>query len=132
MSDITWDRHFLNHPEVRAIFDSVEDLLAESDRGAILLCAEYVSDQLRDLFDNVAPAVFAKKDRNRLLEFPGVLSSFSARHTVAGMCGLISPHLHEAIHHLRKLRNMAAHQRVKFALWDHWDQVRVISDSAEE
>lgn len=126
MSEPKPDKHFMDHPEVREVFASVADLLEESDRGAVLLCAEYVNDQLGDLFIKIAPPSFKKGDVKRLLEFPGALASFSARHTIATLSGLISFHLNESIRNLRVLRNKAAHGRATFALRAYGDQVRAI------
>jgi hypothetical protein len=123
--------HFLAHSEVVAVFDSLGDFFIESDRGAVVLAAEHVSNHLERLFRAVSPAGFGKKRQDRLLEYPGALSSFSARAGVALLCGFIDMRLAGAIGHLRALRNNVAHSPHAFRLRDHWAVVSKAFDLAD-
>ena len=124
MSQSEPDPHFLQHPEVKAIFDSISDLLNESDRGTVLVCATHVDVHLERLYQKVAPSGVLQHKRRSLLTYPGPLSTLSARTDVAVLVGLISVRLGNAINCLRRLRNNVAHSSASFRLRDHWNDVR--------
>jgi len=120
--------HFLAHPEIQEIFDSVDTFLDESDRGAVLISASHVDVHLERLFRAVAPASCNRKTKDRLLRYPGALASLSAKNDIAVLCCLIDPGLGQAISRLRVLRNTVAHSPSSFRLRDHWDEVKQIYD----
>jgi len=118
--------HFLAHPEIEKIFESIGAYLNESDRGVVLISASYVDNQLDKLFREVAPTCFSRKGKDRLLCYPGALSSLSSKNDIAVFCRLIDPELGQAIDKLRRLRNMVAHYPSSFCLRDHWHEVKQI------
>lgn len=120
--------HFLEHPEVVPIFDSMSTLISESDRGAVLISAAHVDEVLRSAFEAIAPHDYSKSRLKDLLHYPGPLSGFASRENVAVLFGLISPRLGKCIRALRGLRNVVAHSSDSFRLRDHWDTIRKVYD----
>lgn len=119
--------HFLDHPEVKDLFQQLlNKLLAESDRGAVLIGASYVDLHLEKLFKAVAPKALGKKRLDKILEYPGPLSSFAARTQVAFLCRLINENLYQAIESLRNIRNSVAHKPDAFVLADHEEKLQRI------
>ena len=117
--------HFLDHPEVhdllRQLFDN---LLAESDRGAVLIGTSYVDLNLRKLLEAIAPVELSKNRLRSIVEYPGPLSSFAARTQVAFLCRLINRDLYDAIEALREIRNSVAHEPDKFVLANHKEKLK--------
>jgi hypothetical protein len=119
--------HPLDHPDARAVFDSLfTTLVAESDRGAVLIAAAEVDLQLRKLFERAAPGDMPGKETKRLLDYPGALSSLASRADIAAVAGFIPRHLYLAIGHLRRLRNDVAHSPRDFQLAEHRDRLQGI------
>jgi len=119
------DATFFERPEIRQLFRSVfSTLMVESDRGAVLIGASHVDFHLRDLFETIGPQSISRGELRRTLEYPGPLSSLSAKADVALITRLISDSLHQAIHHLRRIRNDVAHSPNQFRLADHRHQLR--------
>lgn len=124
-ANTTPNRHFLSHPEVEDLLgNSMAALVAESDRGAVLIAAAHVDNHLRKLFEAIAPSGLSRETLRTLLDYPGALSSLSAKTEIALLCRLITPQLAKAIRHLRKLRNTVAHAPDTFKLSEHEAQVR--------
>ena len=124
MSDQEEDESILAHPDVQEGFDTVfSTLIAESHRGAALIGAEIVSQHLTDLFRERASSDASNNTLDRLLEYPGALSSFSAKADVALAFGFLSTNTHESINVLRRIRNDAAHSKGNFALSNHRDRL---------
>ncbi|MDQ3802721.1 MAG: hypothetical protein M3416_02560 [Acidobacteriota bacterium] len=124
-SDDASGTHFLNHPEIKQLLTSaLSTLVLESDRGAVLVGAAHVDLHLRMLFEAVFPRPMSKKELNRVLKYPGTLSSFSARADVAYLTRLIPRYLYDAINHLRAVRNAVAHSPDSFRLADHEQRLR--------
>ncbi len=119
--------HFLDHPDVDALSHGVLDkLLAESDRGAVLVGTSYVDLNLKNLFEVTAPAELSKRRLSRILEYPGPLSSLASRTQVAFLCRLINRNLYDAMEALREIRNNVAHKPDGFVLDNHRDKVERI------
>ncbi len=109
-----------DHPALGESLHAVLDtLVKESDKGAVLVGAALVDNFLRTLFEKVAPAGMGKKALAALLDYPGALSSVSAKADVAFATRLIGKRLHQSIHALRKIRNDVAHSPQSFRLSDH-------------
>lgn len=116
---------FLAHPEVRQLLTSVlSTLVVESDRGAVLVGAAHVDLHLGLLFEAVFPRSMSKAELKRVLKYPGILSSFSAKANVAYLTRLIPREVYDAINHLRTVRNAVAHSPESFRLADHEQQLR--------
>ncbi|MBI1310669.1 hypothetical protein GC176_05115 [bacterium] len=119
------DRHFLDHPEIQPLFESaLTTLVSESDRGAVLIGAAHVDEFLRTVFERLAPKSMSRAQSKRILDYPGPLSSLSAKADIAFTTRLISANVYEAIGHLRKIRNHAAHSSGEFKLADYDDEIR--------
>ena len=81
---------FLDHPEIEQLFASIfSDLVSESDRGAVLIGTSHVDFHLRRLFETVAPKSMSRRKLLRILEYPGPLSSLSAKANIAYLTRLI-------------------------------------------
>lgn len=125
--------HFLDHPDAQSAFRTVFSAMAgESDRGTVLIAAAEVDEQLRRLFEHVAPDTMSATEIKRMLSYPGPLSSLAARADVAFLTRLISPTLYHAIGSLRKLRNDVAHSAEAFRLVEHGDRVRAVFELGED
>lgn len=112
--------HFLDHPEIKDLFKSAfSTLVVESDRGAVLIAAAHVDLHLRGLFETIAPSHMNRTKLKRILDYPGPLSSLSAKADIAYVTRLISEDVHKAIHQLRRVRNDVAHSPESFRLSDH-------------
>lgn len=108
---------FLQDEEIRDLFENLaKKLLGESDRGAIIIGATYIEDQLSFLIDKTLPSDENKKYRNRLFKYPGPLSSFSAKIELSYAFRLIDKNLYNSLNILRQIRNKAAHVSEEFQL----------------
>jgi len=125
-----------SQPSVSDLFDGPESdhyfrdllptLINESDRGAVLLGASQLDNQLTDFFDALVPATTSGKRRKEIFNITGPFGSFSGKLDVAFTCRLLPETLVTAIHRFRKLRNDVAHKPISFSLTDHTDEVRAI------
>jgi hypothetical protein len=121
----TTSDHFLDHPEIKELFRAVfSTLVVESDRGAVLIAAAHVDLHLRGLFEMIAPSRMSRRKLKRILDYPGPLSTFSAKADIAYVTRLISEDVHKAIYHLRRVRNDVAHSPNSFRLSDHHERLK--------
>ena len=105
-------------PEVKEISLALFDkLLSESGRGAILVGMEYINDHLGNLIASILPNK-SKKYHKQILEYPGPLSSFSARIEMCYAFRYIQEPIYVSLHALRKIRNEAAHSSSEFLFRD--------------
>ena len=103
-------------PEFDRYFrDLLPSLIDESDRGAVLLGASQIDNQLADFFAALMPEATSGKRR-----------TFAGKLDVAFTCRLLPETLVVAIHRFRKLRNDVAHKPAAFSLSDHAEEVRAI------
>lgn len=118
------DRHFMDHPEVEAYLRGLfPSLTAESDRGAVLLGAAQIDEQLKVLFASLVPSTTSNNRKKEIFSFNGPFGSFSAKLDVAYVCRLLPSSLIDAIHRFRKLRNDVAHKASSFELKNHQDEI---------
>lgn len=116
-----------DHPEARELFETLtRSLGTESDRGVILIGAAHIDKYLTSLFQAVFPQSLGKKPRERLLGYPGLLSSFSAKLEAAFALRLIPRRVYDALNALRRLRNELAHSPDAFDLRKHEQRYREI------
>lgn len=114
------EKDFLGHPEVQHYFQKDLNLvIAESDRGAVLIAASIIDEQLKRLFETVATNKLSKKRLKEILNYPGPLGSFAAKLDIAFLNRLIDENLYNSIQQLRKIRNAVAHEKDKFRLKDY-------------
>lgn len=119
MADLPFD-----HPDIKAVFEAVFGVLViESDRGAVLVGAELISDNLKALLQDVFPQDFKARE---FLSYPGPLSSAAARAEASYGFRLISKNIYRAITLLRRVRNAAAHSPAAFSLEAHADRLREV------
>src|SRR5687768_8049155 len=115
------------HPEAQKRFSELlVGLTNESDRGAVLVGMVHVDELLEQLFLATFPLTLSKKARERLLNYPGPLSSFAAKIDVAYALRLIPRPTHDSLHALRRLRNEVAHSSESFQLRGHEERYRAI------
>jgi DNA-binding MltR family transcriptional regulator len=81
--------------------------MGESDRGVVLLGAAWIDDALGELMESYF--VDSRKLASELLRFPGPISNFAARTTLAAALGLITEEERHDIDLVRRIRNDAAH-----------------------
>lgn len=118
----------LDYPEVVKILDDLFDkLLSESGRGAVIIGAAAVEEHLEKFIEDILPKD-TNKYKKRLLNYPGALSSFSAKIELAFAFRLISEKLYNSLNSLRELRNKAAHNSEHFTLSEHREKLDKIFD----
>ena len=111
--------HFLKHPEIKDLFDrTLQELIEESDRGAVIIGADIADSQLRKLLELFMSESLSNNKRSSLLDYPGPLCAFSAKADVALAFDFISTRTNNCLHALRKIRNKAAHSNLNFKLND--------------
>jgi hypothetical protein len=116
MAEADANEGWLDNPETNAAFQSaLTSLMQESDRGAVLIAAETVSNHLEASFRALAPKFFAPKIES-VLGYPSALGSLSSRSDVAVLIGLLPENAYRAITLLRRVRNTAAHSDSAFKL----------------
>lgn len=93
----------------KILFDLMKILLQESGRGAILVGSAYVESFLEKFIIDTLPDSLNKKHRNKLFNYPGPLSSFSAKIELSYVFRLINKNLYDSLNYLRRMRNEAAH-----------------------
>src|SRR5690606_26151882 len=97
-----------DYPEFNETFNKLFDkLLNESGRGALLIGTSYVEEHLEKFILRVLPNN-QKNYTSRLLNYPGPLSSFSAKLELSFAFRLIPEDTYTALNNLRKFRNEAA------------------------
>jgi DNA-binding MltR family transcriptional regulator len=105
-----------DYPEFNETFNELFDkLLNESGRGALLIGTSYVEEHLEKFILKVLPNN-QKKYTSRLLNYPGPLSSFSAKLELSYAFRLIPEETYNSLNNLRKFRNEAAHSSKDFCL----------------
>ncbi|TDY04202.1 hypothetical protein [Thiohalophilus thiocyanatoxydans] len=118
MSDM--NEHFLSHPDLRPYFDEIFPLLlAESDRGAVLLGVSKIDEYLKNFFENLVPESVSGKRRKEIFNYSGAFGTLSSKLDIALVCRLLSSEIVDAIHKMRKIRNDLAHQTLAFNLKDY-------------
>lgn len=95
-------------------FEFSYKLTNESERGAILIGASKVEDYLYNLVLRILP-IKTKKYTDRLLNYPGPLSSFSGKIELCFAFRVIDEEIYNALTTLRKIRNNAAHSDETFS-----------------
>lgn len=114
------------YPEYREVAGQLLDkLLNESGRGAILIGTSHVDEHLTMLIEAVFPSN-RKVYKNRLLKYPGPISSFSAKIELAYAFRLIDETLYNSLNALRKIRNEAAHSSSAFDLVDIAEKIKLV------
>ncbi|MGN6437519.1 MAG: hypothetical protein ACTHMM_13345 [Agriterribacter sp.] len=95
-------------------FDFAYKLTNESERGAILIGASKIETYLEKLILSILP-IKTKKYSEKLLNYPGVLSSFSGKIELCFAFRVIDEKVYNALTALRKIRNSAAHSNETFS-----------------
>ena len=114
------ERHFMAHPEVEEYLrDLLPTLISESDRGAVLLAASQIDEQLKRLFECLLPEKTSNKRKKEIFNPTGPFGGFCSKLDVAYVCRVLPASLVQAIHKFRKLRNTVAHEALSFRLQDH-------------
>lgn len=106
-----------DHAEIKHLTGILlNNIFDESGRGAILIATSHVEDHLTKLIEVTLPKGISNNHKNKLLKYPGPLSSFSAKIELAYVFRLINKNLYDSLNSLRKIRNDAAHNPSKFEL----------------
>lgn len=108
-----------SHPEIKPLFrELLATLVGESDRGAVLIGASHVEEQLQRFFESFLPGQYTGRRRKEIFGYGGPLGSYSARVEMAYALRLIPRGLYLALHALRRMRNDVAHRPEAFRLRD--------------
>lgn len=120
---------FTDYPEIVDLYSSLLDkVLNESARGAVLIITADIEDYLSSLIEVAFPQKMTKKQKEKLLTYPGHLSSFSAKIELAYAFRIIDKTLYDSLNSLRKIRNDAAHSNINFDFQDLEDKMNNIYD----
>lgn len=100
----------------------IEDIQKETDRGVALVAAAFFDDVLGAMLR--ARLIDAPKEANKLLQYPGPVSSFAYRIDLAYLLGLLGSKTRDALHIVREIRNHFAHSHVPVTFEDaHIEQL---------
>lgn len=110
---------------IRAIFEFRKSLLNETDRGAVLMAAAFMDDQLKAML--MARLVDDKKMVHRAFDFNGPLGTFSSRIDFSYLLGILPKNAQRDLHIIRKIRNIFAHSAAPLTYDD--DSVKPLCDS---
>lgn len=94
----------------------MEDLQKETDRGVALVGAAFLDDVLAALLR--AAMVDDSKITNKLLEYPGPVSTSAARADLAYCMGLLGPDMYADLKVIREVRNRFGHSHVPASFED--------------
>lgn len=108
-------------------WDFIYSLTNESSRGAVLIGTAKVEEYLEKLIISVLPKE-EKKYRDRLLNYPGPISSFSSKIELTFAFRLIDRNLYDALNVLRKIRNKVAHSSEQFELTEVQQEIEAITN----
>ena len=95
-----------------------DPLLAESDRGCVLILSTDIENSLKELLTYfiVASSSSTKKQQKDLFDYTGPLGTFSSKIKLSNAVGLISLDIYSDLEKLREVRNIAAHSDSAFTL----------------
>lgn len=91
-------------------------LMAEADRGCILLGVSMLDEELTKFFKSILPSGTSRGREKDIFDGRGAFGSLSAKLDIAYVCQLLPGDLVDCIHHLRKLRNNLAHKVSPFTI----------------
>lgn len=115
-----------DYPKIRELsIQLFEKIFNESERGAIIIATSHVEDHLTKYIESVLPEHTAKY-KKRLFQYPGPLSSFSAKIELSYAFGLINSNIFNRLNNLRKIRNEASHSSSGFSLNELKDQIKEV------
>lgn len=100
---------------VKLFYVLMDKLLSESARGAILIGASHVEEALTDYVKAIMPSG-NKSYQNKMLAYPGPLSSFSAKIELLYAFRYLNETTYRSLNALRKIRNEAAHNLKEFTI----------------
>lgn len=124
MKDHSDDPHFMEHPDVQSYLkELMPAIFDESDRGAVLLAASQIDEQLKQFFVVLLPEETSNTREKEIFNPTGPFGGFSAKLDIAYVCRLLPPSLIKAIHRFRKLRNDVAHKAFKFRLKEYKQEI---------
>lgn len=92
---------------MKAVMSFRTSISSETDRGAVLMSAAYLDDQLRELIEK--RLVQDRKISRRAFDFNGALGTFSSRIDFAYLLGIIPKNAQRDLHTIRSIRNQFAH-----------------------
>ncbi len=117
---------WFNHPDVApALETALTDLVKESDRGAVLIAADMISNHLDKTLHKLAPD-FLRSKVKKMTSYPGIASTLSGKADIAALNGWITEKTYYSISHLRSVRNVAAHSDRNFSLEPQRDRLAKI------
>ena len=97
-----------------------DQLLNESQRGAVLIASTIIQNHLKNEIELILPKSKSnrksKEFKRLLFSFPGPMSSFSGLILLSFTFGYINRKLYDSLNLLRVIRNDAAHLDVDFSL----------------
>jgi hypothetical protein len=125
--------HFLDTPEIQRVFtDVLQVIVAESDRGAVLVGLAVVEEYLKGMFERrLPPDMQSSEIKGRIFGPTGPLGGVSSRADVARAVGWLAESVHKSIHRLRKLRNKVAHSPESFRLSEHRQAILEMLEMSE-
>ena len=127
-----YDRLVETHPHLKEFLPFLDSLNKESERGAVLISASYLEEQLKEIIAAFLCEIDASE---KILDggFYSPLGTFAARTAAAAALALISENEYRDLETIRKIRNNFAHNyRKTFLDQDIVDLCRNLKFSAPD
>ena len=107
-----YNRLVETHPHLKEFLPFLDSLNNESERGAVLISASYLEEQLREIIAAFLREIDASK-RIMADGFNAPLGTFAARIAASAALALITDHEYKDLQAIRKIRNRFAHNHRK-------------------
>lgn len=103
-------------------------LMAEADRGCVLLGVSMLDEELTKMFKSRLSEGTSKSRIKEIFDGKGAFGTLSAKLDIAYVCQILPQDLVSCIHRLRKLRNDLAHQASPFTIQGNLETIFEIFD----
>lgn len=103
-------------------------LMAEADRGCVLLGVSMLDEELTTMFKSRLPEGTNNSRKKAIFDGKGAFGTLSSKLDIAYVCQVLPEDLVNCMHRLRKLRNDLAHQASPFTIQENLETIFEIFD----
>lgn len=103
-------------------------LMAETDRGCVLLGVSMLDEELTTMFKSRLPEGTSNSRKKAIFDGKGAFGTLSSKLDIAHVCQVLPEDLVNSMHRLRKLRNDLAHQASPFTIHENLETIFEIFD----
>ncbi|SDX47836.1 hypothetical protein SAMN05216333_1394 [Nitrosomonas oligotropha] len=112
------------HQDSQEFFERAYSLLmAEADRGCVLLGVSMLDEELTTMFKSRLLKDTSKSLKKEIFDGKGAFGTLSAKLDIAYVCQILPEDLVNCMHCLRKLRNNLAHQASPFTIQENSETI---------